>query len=802
MTWLLLTLLCFGDPTNGGGAIHGVHFPRLQTPLMQLVFLLLLAGAGYAAWWLYQKEASYVSQRRKRLLAGLRLGSWAVVLFILSGAYLELTRAEDAKGSILLLVDHSASMSIADRRPEPADLAALDRILGATKPQDISTVTRADLVKGAFANPALSPLAAIEKNFHIEAFTFGKAATVTPFDLQPADASAAAGGGPLGNYSAPNEDATQLGSALLDAANKSKGHKVDAIVVVSDGGSNRGEDPVEAAKQVGAPVYTIGVGPPQAKDIEIPFIYCVDVVFKNDRFPLNVRIKQRGYTGRQVVLHIKRIDADKNEETVKDQTVDFDDALERMVTVDVLPDKEGTFTYVAEIDPFADEADQLNNRRAKSGIKVVDKKIRVLMIDDSPRYCYRFVKSILEADPQRISPTFLLRQGDTPRGSRTTNHFPATDAEMHAFDVVILGDIASDFFNAEELKVLENFVHKEGGGLITIAGRNHFPASYITTPLAGMLPVEVEALAPPSVTEDLAHTLKTAFRPFLTPEGERWQALRFAPDAAENEKDWQTCNGLFWFYPTLKVKPGATVLLAHPDHTMADGAKMPILVSERYGKGQVLYIASDELWRWRFHPGAAEHRRLWGQMVSALAMARLLGSSDKAQIETDRSEYAVGDRAQLIAHLLDANYNPVVADSVQATIKHDLSAETVTLSAAKDQPGVFTGEWVPNAEGRVTISVDSGGDTADRTVSVVNPRIEFEDIGQHQELLQRMATASSGAYLELQDIDQLAKALEAKQETANERHAERTLWNAPGVMVLLVLFLGCEWFLRKRSDML
>jgi hypothetical protein len=795
----LLAILCFGDPTNGGGVIQSVHFPRLQTPLMQLVFVLVFILAGYWAWWLYQREASYVSPQRKRLLAGLRLGAWAVVLFILSGAYLELTRAEDAKGSILLLVDHSQSMSIADRRTEHADLAAVDKILGAAKPADPSKITRADLVKGAFANSALDPLEAIEKSYRVEAYTFGKAPTVTPLELQEPSAD----GGVLGNYSAPSEDATQLGSALLDAARKAKGHKVDAVVVVSDGGSNRGEDPVEAARQVGAPVYTIGVGPPQAKDIEIPFIYCEDVVFKNDRFPLNIRIKQRGYTGRQVTLHIKRIDDQRNEEIVKDQTIDFDDQLERMVTVDVLPDKEGVFTYVAEIDPFSDEADQLNNRRAKSGVKVVDKKIRVLMIDDSPRYVYRFVKSILEADPQRIAPTFLLRQGsDTPHGTHTTNHFPATDADMHAFDVVILGDVPADFFNAEELKVLENFVHKEGGGLVTIAGRNHFPSGYIGTPLAAMLPVEIESLQPPSVTEDEAHTLKIPFRPFITPEGARWAALRFAPEAAENDKDWQTCDGLFWFYPSRKVKPGASVLLAHPEHTMPDGAKMPILVSERYGKGQVLYFSSDEAWRWRFHPGAAEHRRLWEQMISALAMSRLLGSSDKAQIDTDRSEYAVGDRAQIIAHLLDNNYNPVVGDSVVATIERELSRETVTLSATKNQPGVFTGEWVPNAEGRFRLSVESGGDTADRSVSVVNPRIEYEDIGQHQELLQRMAAASNGGYLELEDIDQLSKVLNTKQQTANERHAERTLWNAPGVMIALVLFLGIEWFLRKRSDML
>lgn len=797
MHWLL-TLLCFGDPTSGGGEIHAVHFPRLSTPAMQLLFLVLLAGAAGFAWWLYRREASYVPTKRKRLLASLRIGAWVVVLFILSGAFLELTRAEDARGSVLLLIDQSQSMGIADNRTDPADVQAALAILGQDHAGEMATTTRAQLVHAAFARADLDPVRALAKRFRVEGYTFGQAATITPFEFAASDAP----GGPLSGLGAPTEEATQLGSALADAARHARGRKVDAVVVVSDGGSNRGDDPVEAARQGGIPVFTIGVGPPQARDLEIPFIDCEDVVFKNDRFPLNVRIKQRGYTGRTATLRIKRIDADKNEELVKEEPIELDDQLERMHTVDILPDKEGTFTYVAELEPFPDEADKLNNIKQKSGVKVVDKKIRVLMVDDAPRYVYRFVKAILEADKQRIAPTFLLRQGDVPKGSRAVAHFPESAAEMRAFDVIILGDVPEQYLTSNDVRLLDDFVKKEGGGLIAIAGRNHFPADYLNSPIAQMLPVEVDALPAPSPTEDLTRTLTQGFRPVLTAEGERNAALRFSPDAGENERDWAGCNPLFWLYPTTKVKPGASVLISHPDRTTGDGARMPLLASQRYGKGQVLYFASDEIWRWRFHPGASEHRRLWGQLVSALAMSRLLGESDKAQIRTDHAEYAVGDHAQVVAHLLDGDYNPLQQDSVTATIERELSRESLVLTRQKDQPGVYLGEWVPSAEGKVKLSVESGGDTADCTVTVSNPRIEFEDIGQHQELLQRISQASGGAYLPLERIAELAPLLNATRQASHVRHAERTLWNAPGVMVLLVVFLGLEWFLRKRSDLL
>src|SRR5205807_1348748 len=139
-----------------------------------------------------------------------------------------------------------------------------------------------------------------------------------------------------------------------------------------------------------------------------------------------------------------------------------------------------------------------------------------------------------------IAPTFILRQGDTGgRGAKVLHQFPSTVAELRAYDVVIIGDLAADFFSGDEMKALDEFVRKEGGGLIAIAGRNHFPAGYQGTPIAAMLPVEIDAQPAPSAGDDLARSLKTGYRPLLTPEGERWPALRFDPDAGKNEQDWR-----------------------------------------------------------------------------------------------------------------------------------------------------------------------------------------------------------------------------------------------------------------------
>jgi uncharacterized membrane protein len=809
MLSFLFSLLLWRNPTGGGGAIQAMRFPRWETPLLQLIFLVAAALITVGVLYAYRKEPDYLATPRRRLLAGLRLASAAVILFILSGAFIEVTRSEDSKGTLLVLVDASQSMGIKDRRPG-AEQDAIKRIIGgASGPNgaklDPAAISRTDLVRAAFANPDYDLIAAVDQRFKVETYTFGQAATLQPLEVSPVGS-----GGRFAKLGEPGENATQLGGALIDAARRAKGRTLDGVVVLTDGGSNRGEDPVAAAKALGAPVWAVGVGEAQARDLEIPFLYCDDVVFKDDRFLLNVRIRQRGYSGKTATLVVKRIDEHGAEDVVKEEQIDLTDQLEFMHMVELVPDREGVFNYSAELTPFPDEANTANNKRVKANVKVVDKKIRVLLVEDTPRWDFRFLKAILDADRQRVAPTVILRQGDAieegsfPGGNpRHLRQFPSTLNELRSYDVVVLGDVPADFVSGDQLTALEQFVREDGGGLIVVAGRKAMPSEFMDTPLANLLPVEPDPQSPQTAEEEMSHTIKLGFKPQVTPDGERWPALHLptsAADPAESLAEWNKADSLFWYLPSRRIKPGATVLMVHPDQKLGE-QPMPLMASQRYGKGQVLYLATDESWRWRFHPGAAAHRAMWGQLISALAMAHLMGAGERNQIDTDRGEYAVGDRAQVIARLFDANFNPVTSDSVTITAERELQHENITLSPKKDQPGVYTGEWVPGAQGRWRLTVDNDP-ASEHLVSVVDPHIEFDDPGMRQELLTRIGTVSGGKYLPLEELPTLAKDLTSRTRTATVFLEERTLWNAPGIMVLLALLLGAEWFLRKRSDLM
>ena len=791
---LLLWLFTF--QSAGGGdttVVWPPTLPNVATPLMKLLFIGLAIAIAVVVFQLYRREPTYVEPKRKRILATLRMLAGFVLLFICTGAFLEVQHREETKGTLVLLVDQSQSMGITDRKGDAGADAALEKVIGIAPEK----VTRSEQVQRALANEQVAFLKELSESFTVEAYTFGQTAQISALELASGDPA-----GPLAKLGKPNDPATQLGGALRDTARRLKGRKIDGVVVFSDGGWNRGEEPLPAAEDLNAPVFTVGVGQPRTRDIAVTFVSCEDVVFKGDAFALTVRVRATGFAGTTARLVVRQGD-----DVVREMALELDDSSERTYTVAVTPRDAGTYTFSAEVEPLADELSVDNNKRDRPGVTVVDKKIRVLLVEDSPRWETRFLTSILEADKTRIEASFLLRQADERLASQDRRHlraFPATPADLRSYDVVVFGNIGVEFFTQEELKNLANFVQMEGGGVLFIAGRNRLPDAYEGSPLADLLPVEIENQPSYSVDDELARTLKTGFRPQLTAEGKRSSLTRLAPEARENDLMWEKSDLMFWRYPATRLKSGATALASIGATGTGRGQEgEPVIAMQRYGKGQVIWMGTDETWRWRSKPGPEAHRRFWGQLIGSLSQAHLLGKTNRVQLETDKSEYVIGDRAAITARLLDQDFNRRVDDQVTAIVERGaLGKEEVVLAAVKDQPGTFQGEFVPGTAGEYRLVIKDEEDEAERLFTAVAPRIEFDDPGMRVELLTQIANATKGRYTTLADLADLKKDLAAQEHVAEPRREERALWNAPGVMILITILLGLEWFFRKRWDLL
>ena len=66
----------------------------------------------------------------------------------------------------------------------------------------------------------------------------------------------------------------------------------------------------------------------------------------------------------------------------------------------------------------------------------------------------------------------FAQEGDVP-----ITRLPNTDDEMEPYDVIIIGDVASDYFSRTQLQMISHHVSNRGAGLLYVGGGQSMPVS-------------------------------------------------------------------------------------------------------------------------------------------------------------------------------------------------------------------------------------------------------------------------------------------------------------------------------------
>lgn len=803
-----------------------VQWARLETPFQAFLFLLAAAGACCGVWWFYRQEPAYCSRWRKMLLAALRSLGLMVLLLILAGPVLALVKSSTLRGKVVILVDVSKSMSRKERYQRPEDKLAAAHVLGllplaerearklpAEADAKLAAATRLDLVRALLRNREIRLLQRLARDYEVEIYTFARAA-----DLACVSAESGARPEALDGVAADGPS-TEIGGALRAVAERLKGQPLAAVLLITDGANNRGEEPVAAAEDLSVPIFPIGIGLPQTRDLAVGHFFVESKLFLDDPAPLYVRLKQQGLSGEQCQLVVSL-----GGEELARQAVSLKPAGEQTEVARIRPRKAGRFTLRVEVAPLPGEGESGNNGKERE-VEVLDKKVKVLLVEAEPRWEYRCLFNALQRD-QRVELQALLRVPDLPQlavpGSMYVKEFPRK-GELFKYDAVILGNVPNDAaWTEQDLENLRRFVVAEGGGLWLIAGRNAMPDSYRESRLELLIPVEFERRPEVDAEDERRSPLAEGFRAVLTPEGRTHSLMRLDAGTGTEEENaglWELLPDLYWHHKATRAKLGATVLLAHGGRrgagvAVAREGPAPLLVTAQVGRGRVLYSAIEELWRMRFPielgPDALD--RFFGHAVQYLGLAHCLGGSPRLELTTDRDEYAAGDRVKVTARILSKEtYEPSAAEHFTA-LARDLENEArvmpFELSPVAGQPGIFRGELAAAQEGRFRVSLkDEEEQGAYGEYRVRTPQVEMDAPEMKEELLEQIAGASRPAggaeavrfYLPDQ-AGAIPDALRVAQRRVEYR-LEDPLWDAPLTLVLFVLLLGTEWLLRKRGDL-
>jgi hypothetical protein len=795
-----------------------------------LAVLIAVAGAVVVGL-IYRQEGKMTGAVMRVLLVGLRV---ALLLLMLCVALPQLTLWFERQGwpDVVILIDDSLSMSTVDRYQEKEIQDAADAL---TLEASITQADRLNLAKALVTRPSgdwlttlLSKRKAKIHVYHCSTRAARLADVSEQEHLKPAIEAVQR------LTTDPQNDSSQLGTAVRQVINDFRGSSLAAVVMLTDGVTTDGEDLGKVSKyasQMGVPLFFVGLGDSrQAKDLYLHDLQSEESVYVNDNIIFHVRLTGHGFPGLAVPVELREKGNDK---VLAREMVTVDpEGKPVKVRLSHRPTEEGEKLYEIRVPVQEGEAIIENNVVERAVHVRKTKLIKILYVEGEPRWEFRYVKSLLERENQRVEGNksfdlrVLLLNADPqwPEQDKSAIvEFPPKN-ELQQFDVIILGDFdpKADRKMMENVQNVADFVKERGGGLLVIAGPRYSPHAYRGTALEDVLPIDLLTDRQPP---EPAGGYKEPYRPELTPAGRLHPIFSFnSSNDKENDEIWRALEGLYWWSEGYEAKRAAEVLATHPRLRRAGTAKTPakvgnagldghpLIVQQFVGSGRSLFFGIDETWRWRWRENEAHFNQFWVQTMRYLARSR----TGKIELRLDKqTPYRRGEPIRVTVRFPDDAPPPPPDTEVKVGVERrpphaagpgDMDVQTVTLNKVEGSRSSFEALLTRTPEGDYHFWLNSPTVPAPRPKAeckVLAPPGEMEVLRMNQAEMEHAAEETHGGFYTLANAQQLPTDLPAgTRVTLNASGPPMPLWNGVTVFGLALGFLTLEWVLRKRKNLL
>jgi uncharacterized membrane protein len=733
-----------------------------------LLILIFLLAAAFI-YFIYLRPRVRLPKRTTATLVALRATLLTVMILLLLRPVVVVSSVIPRSSYVALVVDDSLSMKLHDAG---------------------GGATRLDTVKQALLNTGPNTfLSRLEQKFKTNLYSFSGALS------RLKDANDLYGEGRT----------SDLSGALDETIKRSSGMPLSAIVLATDGAANVPSDITNTLRELRArdiAVFTVGVGDTtKPLDAELTRINMPRRVLVGSRVNIETFVGLSGYGATKVLLGVK-----EDGRAIETEEFNLRGNDTEAINLEITPTTPGVHRYTVEITPLDGEI-TVDNNKQEALVEVIQGPLRLLHVEGEPRWELGKIREALQLNEKNIVLVSLQRTGENKfyrqgigNQVELATGFPKTEEELFSYDGLVIGSVEAGFFSPDQLRSIEAFVARRGGGLLALGGRLSFDGGkYKGTPLDDLLPLSLTG-----GPVDDANSYAPVYKPLLTGAGQAHPITRLNDDRGANQKIWNDLPPVSISETLMNVKPGATVLL-EARKVDGSGAHVPLLVQQRYGRGQTLALTAADTWRWRMRMDSKNnsHETFWRQMLRYVVS----GTPQQIEISTAKDVYSMDDTVNIVADVRDKKFNAVgdahatarVTKPSGATV--DVPLKFTTLNNAN----IYTGEFKADELGQhrielVGTSGSLGQLNAQANVLVSDLNREYYSAAQNSDLLKRIAAETGGKYYTPAQVKSLLDDLTYRQTPYSER-VTKDLWDMPVNFVLLVGLLSAEWFLRKREGL-
>jgi len=796
----------------------------------------------------YRRERA--SWGRRITPAIIRCGIIALVVTMICRPSIVLQRNRVEPSYAVLGLDASQSMETAERYSDNDLALSISRGAGLQDANALQTFSRLELVKAALGRNDAAPLQALLARNGLELCTFG--GHVETLGFFPTSETLESVLEAIGGIAAV-DPTTDLAGAVSQIVLRTQGRRLAAIVLATDGQSTQPtsmKDAVDLARDRQIPIFPLRIGSTDVPwDIHVGPVIAQSSVFVHDVLAVEAQLTAQGLD-EPIPVTVRLIEEGATDAEAVERVVLDPKQPTMTVELRTKPAGTGLKRYRVEVVPHPEELTADNNTEWID-VAVLDDRCSVLYVDGYPRYEYRYLKNALLRE-RTVELSVLLIEADeqfVQEGTDPIRRFPETPEELNGYDLVLFGDVdpKGGWLSPAQMNMLLDFVGNEGGGFGLIAGERWSPRRFLGTPLEKLIPVRID----PSFLGAYEVPLPAGFQGQLTPEGRRSRIFRFAADRAQSERLLEALPELYWFARTLGPMPGASVLLEHPTirtagtSGVARPGSMPIVVTGRYGAGKLFFQATDDTWRWRRHSGEFLHDTYWVRVVRDLMPTSRVARDRRLVIRTDRRTYPYGSGVRVQLEIFDSRLLAELGDVIPIVVTARVEPSGETGAGPSDGPGpdetirvhrnqganddfadraistvvgrfdahrigpysnILEGTWIPPRPGSYVIQAADvptgpGSRTASVVVRVERPDLETRRPEADHDALQRIAAATGGRVLDLDELDEGFRAIRDRSVQIPD-DIEEPLWDSRLALMLFVGMISMEWVLRKVFGLL
>lgn len=691
---------------------------------------------------IYRRTNPLIPTSLRIFLSLTRTAALLLLLFIIYETTAQYRRRRDNPPILAIAVDNSASMTITD-----------------------SQGSRRQIIKNILADDFIT---ALMHKFDVLFYSFAN--DITPFSPHKGDSLDFLG------------DVTDIRKSLEMIKSQHVTQNLTNILLISDGNYNAGGNPLRFAEELGIPINTIGIGSSDpVKDVLIAEINANPFAYVDLSTPLSVTLRNTGYDKLTIPVEILHDD-----ELVAREILQLPASpSEKAVSLPFTPRETGRLKLDIRVPHQTDELLVENNTRSLY-MDVYKSKLSIFLIAGSVSPDIAFLKRALQND------RYLIRTLVHKKNGAFYEPQP-TRAELADIDIFVFLDYptvgSSEVLQQNLLMTLESKMQP----ILLIPGSNTVVADLLT--FSDYIPLQSGIKPDDEITVYVE----------LSPLGRTHPIMHISDDTHVSNTIWRELPPVFAPLVTQHVPPGTEVLAYARPEGQTNQTVFPLIAIRTNGLHKSAAIFASQLWRWDFMMrGINRFDDVYSRLVqNCVRWLETNRSESLLRVTTDKTHYKYGDPILMTIDVYDENLHPVEDAQVSISLQGHAGGQAIRAQSRGQgeylarlqapQPGDYKAQVSAEANGR-RLGEES------ILFSVGEYSAELADIQAQPAVLQSLARATGGRYVTKDSTALLVSAMQGNK-TTSEMIREVELWHNRYILLIIIVLLTTEWFIRKRRGM-